>query len=64
MTKDLKAAAALFDVADRDEEVIDTVEHLLTVLKQARQAKTELAGLPPADLRAVLLFRANRNEPR
>ena len=64
MTKDLKATAALFDVADRDEEVIDTVEHLLTVLKQARQAKTELAGLPPADLRAVLLLRANRSEPR
>ena len=43
-----------------DDEVIDAVERLLDTLKGARRAKAELAGLPPADLRAVLMFRANR----
>ena len=60
MTKDLKASARLFDVANTDDEVIDVLERLLGTLKEARQAKAELAGLPPADLRAVLMFRANR----
>ena len=60
MTKDLRASARLFDVANTDDEVIDVLERLLGTLKEARQAKAELAGLPPADLRAVLMFRANR----
>ena len=60
MTKDLRASARLFDVANTDDEVIDVLERLVDTLKQARQAKAELAGLPPADLRAVLMFRANR----
>lgn len=58
MTTDLKATSQLFDVANRDDEVIDAVEHLLATLKRARVAKATLAGLPPADLRAVLAFRA------
>jgi len=62
MTKDLRASARLFDVANTDDEVIDVLERLVDTLKQARQAKAELAGLPPADLRAVLMFRANRRD--
>ncbi len=58
MTTDLKATSQLFDVANRDDEVIDAVEHLLATLKRARVAKATLADLPPADLRAVLAFRA------
>ena len=64
MTKDLRASAQLFDVANTDDEVIDVLERLLGTLKQARQAKAELAGLPPADLRAVLMIRANRRGPK
>ncbi len=64
MTKDLRASARLFDVANTDDEVIDVLERLLDTLKQGRQAKTDLAGLPPADLRAVLMFRANRQASR
>lgn len=60
MTKDLRASARLFDVANTDDEVIDVLERLIDTLKRSRQAKAELAGLPPADLRAVLMFRANR----
>ena len=60
MTKDLRATARLFDVANTDDEVIDSLERLLDTLKRARQAKAELAGLPPAELRATLMFRANR----
>ena len=64
MTKDLKASARLFDVANTDDEVIDVLERLLDTLKAGRQAKADLAGLPPADLRAVLMFRANRQASR
>ena len=64
MTKDLKASAQLFDVANTDDEVIDVLERLLDTLKRSRQAKAELAGLSPADLRAVLMFRANRQAAR
>ena len=46
MTKDLRATARLFDVANTDDEVIDSLERLLDTLKRARQAKAELAGLP------------------
>ena len=64
MTKDLRASARLFDVANTDDEVIDGLERLLDTLKRSRQAKAQLAGLPPADLRAVLMFRANRQASR
>lgn len=64
MTKDLKASARLFDVANTDDEVIDVLERLLDTLKRGRQAKADLAGLPPADLRVVLMFRANRQVSR
>ena len=64
MIKDLRASARLFDVANTDDEVIDGLERLLDTLKRSRQAKAQLAGLPPADLRAVLLFRANRQVSR
>jgi len=60
MTKDLAAAARLFEVANSDDAVIDAVEQLLDTLQQARRAKRELASLPAADLRKVLLYRANR----
>lgn len=60
MTRDLRASARLFDVANSDDEVIDAVERLLDTLKEARRAKAELASLPPAENRAVLMFRANR----
>lgn len=60
MTTDLTAAARLFDVANQDDAVIDTVEQLLDTLKGARRAKQELASLPAADLRKVLMLRANR----
>lgn len=64
MTKDLRATARLFDVANTDDEVIDSLERLLDTLKRARQAKAELAGLPPAELPATLMFRANRRASR
>lgn len=64
MTKDLRATARLFDAANTDDEVIDALERLLDTLKRSRQAKAELAGLSPADLRAVLMFRANRQATR
>ena len=64
MIKDLRASARLFDVANIDDEVIDGLERLLDTLKRSRQAKAQLAGLPPADLRAVLMFRANRQASR
>lgn len=64
MTKDLKASAGLFDVANTDDEVIAGLERLLDTLKRSRQAKADLAGLTPADLRAVLVFRANRTVSR
>lgn len=64
MTRDLKASARLFDVANTDDEVIAGLEGLLETLKMARRAKAELAGLPAADLRAVMLFRANRQASR
>ena len=64
MTKDLRASARLFDVANTDDEVIAGLERLLDTLKRSRQAKADLAGLPPADLRAVLMFRANRTASR
>ena len=64
MTKDLKASARLFDVANIDDEVIDVLEGLLDALKESRQAKADLAALPAADLRAVLMFRANRKTSR
>ena len=64
MTRNLQASARLFDVASQDDEVIDAVERLLDTLKQARRARAELAGLPAAELRAVLLFRANRQGTR
>ncbi len=64
MIKDLRASARLFDVANTDDEVIDGLERLLDTLKRSRQAKAQLAGLPPADLRAVLMFRANRQASR
>lgn len=64
MTKDLKASAQLFDAANTDDEVIDVLERLLDTLKRSRQAKAELAGLSPADLRAALMFRANRQATR
>ena len=64
MTKDLKASARLFDVANTDDEVIDVLERLLDPLKRGRQAKADLAGLPPSDLRAVLVLRANRQAAR
>jgi len=64
MIKDLRASARLFDVANTDDEVIDGLERLLDTLKRSRQAKADLAGLTPADLRAVLLFRANRTAVR
>ncbi len=61
MTTDLTEAARLFDVANQDDAVIDTVERLLDTLKGARRAKQELASLPAAEnLRKVLLLRANR----
>lgn len=60
MIKDLAAAARLFDVANSDDAVIDAVEQLLDTLQQARRAKRELASLPPADLRRILLYRAHR----
>jgi len=60
MTRDLRASARLFDVANSDDEVIDAVERLLDTLKEARRARAELASLPPAEIRAVLVFRANR----
>ena len=64
MIKDLRASARLFDVANTDDEVIAGLERLLDTLKRSRQAKADLAGLPPADLRAVLVFRANRTVSR
>ena len=64
MTRDLKSSAQLFDVANTDDEVIDVLERLLHTLKRGRQAKADLASLPPADLRAVLMFRANRQAAR
>ncbi len=64
MIKDLRASARLFDAANTDDEVIDVLERLLDTLKRSRQAKAELAGLSPTDLRAVLMFRANRQAVR
>lgn len=64
MIRDLKASARLFDVANTDDEVIDVLERLLDTLKRGRQAKADLADLPPADLRAVLMLRANRQASR
>lgn len=64
MTKDLRASAQLFDAANTDDEVIDALERLLDTLKRSRQAEAELAGLPPADLRAVLMVRGNRQAVR
>ena len=64
MIKDLRASARLFDVANIDDEVIDGLERLLDTLKRFRQAKADLAGLTPAHLRAVLVFRANRTVSR
>lgn len=58
MTTDLPAAARLFDVANQDDAVIDAVENLLATLKDARRAKAELAALPPATVRAIVMFRA------
>mgnify|MGYP002144054235 CR=1 FL=1 len=46
-----------FTIGERD-EVIDGLERLLDTLKRSRQAKAQLAGLPPADLRAVLYMAA------
>lgn len=60
MSRDLRASARLFDVANSDDDVIESVERLLATLKEARRAKAELASLPPDEIRAVLLFRANR----
>ena len=64
MTGDLSASARLFDVANIDDEVIDVLEGLIDTLKESRQAKADLAALPAADLRAVLMFRANRKTSR
>ena len=64
MTKDLTAAARLFDVADTDDAVIDTLMGLVRTLKASRRAKAELAGMPSAKLREVLLFRAQEQEGR
>lgn len=64
MTNDLRASARLFDVANTDDEVIDVLERLLDTLKRSRQAKAELTVLPPAELRAVLMLRANRQASR
>ena len=64
MTRDLRASARLFDVANIDDEVIDVLEGLIDTLKESRQAKADLAALPAADLRAVLMFRANRKTSR
>ena len=64
MSRDLRASARLFDVANSDDDVIDTVERLLDTLKEARRVKAELASLPPDEIRAVLLFRANRRASR
>ena len=44
--------------------MIDALERLLDTMKQARRAKTELAGLPPGELRAVLAFRATQRGSR
>lgn len=60
MTRDLTAAARLFDVANQDDTVIDELERVLDTLKDARRAKQELAYLPPSDMRRVLMLRANR----
>jgi len=59
MTRDLTAAARLFDVANQDDAVIDELEHVLDTLKDARRAKHELACLPPSDLRRILMLRLN-----
>ena len=59
MTRDLTAAARLFDVANQDDVVIDELEQVLDTLKDARRAKQELACLPPSDLRRILILRAN-----
>jgi len=61
---DVAAAARLFDVANVEDEVIDAVEDLLSVLKRARAARAELAGLPAADLRTILQWRANTRRGR
>lgn len=60
MTTDLTAAARLFDVANQDDAVIEAVEDLLATLTEARRAKQELASLSAADLRRILMLRANR----
>ena len=62
MTKDLAAAARLFDVANSDDAVIDAVERLLDTLQQARHAKRTLASLPAAEIRQILLYRAHRGD--
>lgn len=59
MIKDLAAAARLFDVANQDDEVIDAVERLLDTLLEARRAKATLASLPAAEIRRILMYRAN-----
>ena len=64
MMTNLSESARLFDVANSDDAVIAALERLLDTMKQARRAKTELAGLPPGELRAVLAFRATHQGSR
>ena len=64
MTKDVAAAARLFDVANSDDVVIESLEGLVRTMKASREAKAELAGLLSADLREVLLHRAKRQAER
>ena len=59
MSTDLAAAARLFDVANPDDAVIDTVERLLNTLKDARRARQQLARMPASDLRVILAHRAH-----
>lgn len=63
MSNDMRATASLFDVANRDGEVIDALEALVRAMKESQEARTQLAGMSAAELREALALRAReRNE--
>ena len=50
--------ARLFDVMARGEDAIATLEQAVRTLLEAQRARAMLASLPPSDIRAGLLYRA------
>jgi len=63
MTKDL-ATAADCRAGQRTNAVIESPEGLVRTMRQSRQARVGLAGMPSADLWTVLLHRANGGNDR